>query len=52
MIKEFLAFKSNQTWDLVPTRLAENPIIGSKLVYSMKEKSDSSLDRYKACLVT
>ena len=50
MAEELRALTENHTWELVP-RPAGSPIIGSKWVYSVKLKSDGSLDRYKARLV-
>ena len=50
MAEELLALEANSTWDLVPLP-AHVSIIGSKWVYSIKVKSDGSLDRYKARLV-
>lgn len=44
------SFSRQIIWGLVP-RPKTTPIIGSKWVYSIKVKSDGSLDRYKACLV-
>eukprot|EP00268_Persea_americana_P044937 TRINITY_DN4553_c2_g1_i10.p1 TRINITY_DN4553_c2_g1~~TRINITY_DN4553_c2_g1_i10.p1 ORF type:complete len:308 (+),score=35.45 TRINITY_DN4553_c2_g1_i10:1732-2655(+) len=50
MTDELLALEVNKTWDLVP--LPENTtIIGSKWVYSIKHRSNGSIDRYKARLV-
>lgn len=50
MAEELDAIKENHTWDLVPI-LPGKQLIGSKWVYSVKLKSDGSLDRYKARLV-
>eukprot|EP00268_Persea_americana_P064715 TRINITY_DN8545_c2_g1_i1.p2 TRINITY_DN8545_c2_g1~~TRINITY_DN8545_c2_g1_i1.p2 ORF type:complete len:178 (-),score=36.69 TRINITY_DN8545_c2_g1_i1:1844-2377(-) len=50
MTEELLALESNHAWGLVP-RPVEAPIIGSKWIYSIKEKSDGNQDKYKAHLV-
>lgn len=49
MTDELLAFETNQTWDLVP-KPSGVPVIG-KWVYSVKLKSDGSLDQSKGHLV-
>ncbi|GAB2270443.1 hypothetical protein Dimus_038847 [Dionaea muscipula] len=50
MDDELDALRSNDTWELVEC-LTSIKLIGSKWVYSVKLKSDGSLDRYKARLV-
>lgn len=50
MADQIVALESNQTWDLVP-RLESGSVIGSKWVFSIKVKTDGTLDRYKARLV-
>lgn len=50
MAEELLALESNRTWDLVSLPCTSS-IIGSKWVYSIKIKSDGTLDRYKAHLI-
>ena len=50
METELQALAENHTWDVVSLPPNVKPI-GSKWVYSMKLKSDGSLDRYKARLV-
>jgi hypothetical protein len=47
---ELLALEENQTWDVVPCPSSVNPL-GSKFVFSIKHRSDGSIDRYKARLV-
>jgi hypothetical protein len=47
---ELLALEENQTWDIVPYPSSVNPL-GSKFVFSIKRRSDGSIDRYKARLV-
>lgn len=44
------ALHKNRTWDLVelPTR---KKVVGCKWVFTMKFKSDGTIDRYKARLV-
>jgi hypothetical protein len=51
MFLEYGALMKNQTWHLVPPKKGTN-IINCKWVYKVKRKSDGSIDRYKACLVT
>lgn len=50
MKEELQALKDNHTWDVVPC-LATIKVIGCKWVYSIKLRSDGTLDRYKARLV-
>uniref|UniRef100_A0A2N9FCY2 Integrase catalytic domain-containing protein n=1 Tax=Fagus sylvatica TaxID=28930 RepID=A0A2N9FCY2_FAGSY len=50
MKDEMDALEANETWDIVPLP-TNQPVVGSKWVYSVKLKSDGSLDRYKARLV-
>lgn len=50
MKEELNALKANHIWDIVPLH-ANYPVVGSKWVYSVKQKYDGSLDRYKARLV-
>jgi transposase InsO family protein len=47
---ELLALEENQTWDIVPCPPSVKPL-GSKFVFSIKLRSDGSIDRYKARLV-
>jgi len=47
---ELLALEENQTWDIVPCPSSVN-LLGSKFVFSIKHRSDGSIDRYKARLV-
>ncbi|BBG97094.1 transposable element gene [Prunus dulcis] len=47
---ELLALEENQTWDIVPCPSSVKPL-GSKFVFSVKLRSDGSIDRYKARLV-
>ena len=50
MLDEYQALLRNNTWSLVPLPPSTN-LIGSKWVYKIKQKSDGSLERYKARLV-
>jgi hypothetical protein len=50
MDSEFSALVRNKTWDLVPPASRRN-LIDCKWVYKMKQKSDGSIDCYKAHLV-
>jgi hypothetical protein len=47
---ELLALEENQTWDVVPCPSSVKPL-GSKFVFTIKLRSDGSIDRYKARLV-
>jgi len=47
---ELLALAENQTWDVVPCPPSVKPL-GSKFVFTIKLRSDGSIDRYKARLV-
>ena len=47
---EFDALMSNGTWTLCP-RLPNHNIIRNKWVYTIKRKSDGSVERFKARLV-
>lgn len=50
MDEELEALRRNHTWDIVSCPAGCTPI-GCKWVYSIKQKADGSLDRYKARLV-
>ena len=47
---EFDALLKNQTWELIPSYLAQN-IVGCKWVFRIKRLTDGSVDWYKAHLV-
>lgn len=47
---ELLALEENQTWDVVTCPPSVKPL-GSKFVFTIKLRSDGSIDRYKARLV-
>lgn len=47
---ELLALEENQTWDVVPCPPSVKHL-GRKFVFSIKLRSDGSIDRYKARLV-
>ena len=49
MREEMSALKKNQTWELVDLP-SEKKVVGCKWVFSVKYKSDRSLERYKARL--
>lgn len=49
MDSEYHALQKNNTWILDPHDGKET--IGCKWIFRIKQKSDSSIDRYKACLV-
>ena len=51
MQEEFTALQSNHIWDLVPFSFDMN-LIGCKWVFCVKYKSDGSILRHKAWLVT
>ncbi|RVW84805.1 Retrovirus-related Pol polyprotein from transposon RE1 [Vitis vinifera] len=50
MQAELQALEENHTWDIVPCPPIDKPI-GSKWVFSVKLRSNGSLDQHKACLV-
>ncbi|XP_071921648.1 retrovirus-related Pol polyprotein from transposon RE1 isoform X2 [Coffea arabica] len=50
-MQEFHALQENHTWDIIPCPSGVKPI-GCKWIYSIKLRSDGSLDRYKARVVT
>ncbi|XP_075103874.1 uncharacterized protein LOC142178415 [Nicotiana tabacum] len=50
MLKEFEALEANHTWDIVPLP-PNKKTIPCKWVYKIKQKSDGSIERYKARLV-
>lgn len=47
---EMKTLKDAGTWETVPHPTGHN-IIGSKWVFQIKRKADSTIDKYKACLV-
>jgi hypothetical protein len=51
MDDEFGALQKNRTWHLVLAKSGAN-VIDCKWVYKIKRKSDGTMDRYKARLVT
>jgi histone deacetylase 1/2 len=50
MKTEYSALKANKTWRLVPPRHGIN-IIDCKWVFKIKQKSDGTIEKYKALLV-
>lgn len=50
MMKEMEVLKKNNTWDLVSLPNGKIPV-GCKLVFSLKYKSDGSIERHKTKLV-
>jgi hypothetical protein len=51
MVEEITALVRTGTWDLVPLP-PRVTLISGKWVYKIKTRSDGSLERYKARLVT
>jgi hypothetical protein len=51
MSNEFSALMHNATWTLVPPSPCKN-LVGCKWVFKIKRKSDGTIDRYKAQLIT
>ena len=51
MIKEIIALEQNGTWPVVDLPPGKKPI-GCKWVYKIKYKSDGSIERYRARLIT
>ena len=51
MDEEMKALMQNQTWEVVDLPTSEKPV-GCRWVYTLKCKSEGSLDGYKARLVT
>ena len=51
MEDEHSALLRNGTWTLVPRPPGQN-VIGSRLVFKVKQKADGSVDKFKARLVT
>lgn len=51
MDQEYNALMDNKTWHFVPAKRVSN-VIDSKWVYKIKRKSDGTVDRYKARLVS
>jgi hypothetical protein len=47
---ELTTLKKAGTWEMVPCLPSKN-VIGSKWVFRIKRKADSSIEKYKACLV-
>lgn len=50
MTKEFQALKANHTWDIVPLP-PKKQVIPCKWVYKIKQKSNGTIERYKARLI-
>lgn len=50
MLKEFTALEANHTWDIVPLPLHKK-LISCKWIYKIKQKSDGTIERYKARLI-
>ncbi|XP_058225560.1 uncharacterized protein LOC131334526 [Rhododendron vialii] len=50
MVEEMTALKQNGTWDLVSLPGGKKPV-GCKWVFTIKQKADGTVERYKARLV-
>ena len=50
MNDEFQTLLKNKTWYLVPPHVGLK-VIDCKWVFKLKQKSDGSIDRYKACMI-
>ena len=51
MKEELDALTKNHTWNLV-TLPPRQSVVGCKWIYNIKTRSNGSIERYKACLVT
>ncbi len=54
MVEEMIALAKNETWDLITHTLGKKPV-GCKwvlIVKQVKHRVDSSIERYKAKLVS
>lgn len=50
MTEEFAAFQQNNTWSLVPATPIMH-VVGSKWIFTVKYKLDSTFDGHKAILI-
>ena len=51
MVEEYDSIVKNSAWEIVP-RLVGKSIVGSRLIYKVKQADDGSVEKYKAIFVS